>query len=66
MAPTQSAWRFKVIVAGAGILNWQSYYGQNNIDEWMIPFFGKGVYQDPNVYAKACRSLLTNVRILRR
>ncbi|MBV8499590.1 MAG: S9 family peptidase [Candidatus Eremiobacteraeota bacterium] len=45
--------RFKAIVAGAGIVNWQSYYGQNKIDEWMIPFFGGSVYQDPAVYAKS-------------
>jgi dipeptidyl aminopeptidase/acylaminoacyl peptidase len=51
-AETQTR-RFKAIVAGAGIVNWQSYYGQNNIDEWMIPFFGKSVYQDPAVYAKS-------------
>ena len=49
---TQTA-RFKAIVAGAGIVNWQSYYGQNKIDQWMIPFFGASVYQDPAVYAKS-------------
>ena len=32
--------RFQAAVAGAGIANWQSYYGQNSIDQWMIPFFG--------------------------
>ncbi|HLY02373.1 MAG TPA: S9 family peptidase [Candidatus Cybelea sp.] len=51
-AETQTA-RFKAIVAGAGIVNWQSYYGQNKIDQWMIPFFGASVYQDPAVYAKS-------------
>ena len=45
--------RFKAIVAGAGIVNWQSYYGQNKIDQWMIPFFGASVYQDPAVYAQS-------------
>lgn len=45
--------RFKAAVAGAGIANWQSYYGQNAIDEWMIPFFGASVYDDPSVYAKS-------------
>ena len=40
-------------VAGAGIVNWQSYYGQNKIDQWMIPFFGASVYQDPAVYARS-------------
>jgi dipeptidyl aminopeptidase/acylaminoacyl peptidase len=45
--------RFKAIVAGAGIANWQSYYGQNGIDRWMIPFFGASVYDDPAVYRAA-------------
>jgi dipeptidyl aminopeptidase/acylaminoacyl peptidase len=44
--------RFKAAVAGAGISNWQSYYGQNSIDTWMIPYFGASVYDDPAVYAK--------------
>jgi dipeptidyl aminopeptidase/acylaminoacyl peptidase len=51
-AETQTT-RFKAIVAGAGIVNWQSYYGQNKIDQWMIPFFGASVYDDPAVYAKS-------------
>ncbi len=37
--------RFKAAVAGAGIANWQSYYGENSIDEWMIPYFGAKVYE---------------------
>ncbi len=45
--------RFRAAVAGAGISNWQSYYGQNAIDQWMIPFFGASVYDDPSVYAKS-------------
>ncbi|HTW34805.1 MAG TPA: S9 family peptidase [Rhizomicrobium sp.] len=45
--------RFKAGVAGAGIANWQSYYGENGIDEWMIPYFGASVYDDPAVYAKS-------------
>jgi len=51
-AVTQTT-RFKAAVAGAGISNWQSYYGQNSIDQWMIPFFGASVYDDPAVYAKS-------------
>ncbi len=51
-AETQTR-RFKAIVAGAGVVNWQSYYGQNDIDQWMIPFFGASVYDDPAVYAKS-------------
>jgi dipeptidyl aminopeptidase/acylaminoacyl peptidase len=45
--------RFKVAMAGAGLSNWQSYYGQNLIDQWMIPFFGKSVYDDPEIYARS-------------
>src|SRR6266478_5850039 len=45
--------RFRAAVAGAGIANWQSYYGQNLIDHWMIPFFGASVYDDPAVYEKS-------------
>jgi dipeptidyl aminopeptidase/acylaminoacyl peptidase len=45
--------RFRTAVAGAGIANWQSYYGQNGIDQWMIPYFGASVYDDPAVYAKS-------------
>lgn len=45
--------RFRAAVAGAGIANWQSYYGQNGIDQWMIPYFGASVYDDPGVYAKS-------------
>jgi dipeptidyl aminopeptidase/acylaminoacyl peptidase len=45
--------RFKAAVAGAGISDWQSYYGENSIDQWMIPYFGASVYEDPAVYAKS-------------
>ncbi|HVA28447.1 MAG TPA: S9 family peptidase [Candidatus Baltobacteraceae bacterium] len=51
-AETQTT-RFKAIVAGAGVANWLSYYGENNINQWMIPFFGASVYDDPAVYAKS-------------
>ena len=51
-AVTQTS-RFKAAVAGAGIVNWQSYYGQNRIDQWMLPFFGASVYDDPAVYARS-------------
>jgi len=42
--------RFKGIVAGAGLSDWISYYGINGIDQWMIPFFGKSMYDDPKAY----------------
>jgi dipeptidyl aminopeptidase/acylaminoacyl peptidase len=45
--------RFRAAVAGAGIANWQSYYGENDIDQWMIPFFGASAYDDPDVYARS-------------
>lgn len=45
--------RFHAAVAGAGIANWQSYYGENSIDKWMIPYFGASVYDDPAVYARS-------------
>ena len=45
--------RFRAAVAGAGIANWVSYYGENTIDQWMIPFFGASVYDDPSAYAKS-------------
>jgi dipeptidyl aminopeptidase/acylaminoacyl peptidase len=44
--------RFKAIVSGAGLSNWISYYGTNGIDQWMIPFFGRSMYEDPAIYAK--------------
>ena len=45
--------RFKAAVAGAGLSDWKSYYGENSIDQWMIPYFGASVYDDPAVYAKS-------------
>jgi dipeptidyl aminopeptidase/acylaminoacyl peptidase len=42
--------RFKAAVAGAGIANWISYYGQNGIDQWMVPYFGTTMYDDPAIY----------------
>jgi dipeptidyl aminopeptidase/acylaminoacyl peptidase len=51
-AVTQTS-RFRAAVAGAGLANYQSYYGQNDIDEWMPPYFGTTVYDDPGIYAKS-------------
>jgi len=45
--------RFTAAVAGAGISDWLSYYGENSIDQWMTPYFGASVYDDPAVYAKS-------------
>lgn len=45
--------RFRAAVAGAGIADWKSYYGENSIDQWMIPYFGNSVYNTPEVYARS-------------
>jgi dipeptidyl aminopeptidase/acylaminoacyl peptidase len=45
--------RFKAGVAAAGISDWLSYYGENGIDQWMIPYFGKSAYEDPALYARS-------------
>ena len=50
-AETQT--HFAAAVAGAGLSDFQSYYGVNDIDGWMIPFFGASIYDDPAVYAKS-------------
>ena len=42
--------RFKVAAAGAGISDWMAYYGQNGIDQWMIPYFGASAYDDSSIY----------------
>jgi dipeptidyl aminopeptidase/acylaminoacyl peptidase len=61
-AVTQTT-RFKAAVAGAGISDWLSYYGENSIDQWMIPYFGASVYDDPPVYAKS--SAITFIKQVR-
>jgi len=61
-AVTQTT-RFKAAVAGAGLSNWQSYYGENGIDEWMLPYFGASVYEDPAIYARSSAiNFIKNVR----
>jgi len=45
--------RFHAAVTGAGIANWQSYYGENLIDRWMVPYFGATVYDDPESYLRS-------------
>ena len=42
--------RFKAIVVGGGLSDWLSYYGTNGIDQWMIPYFGKSLYEDADAY----------------
>jgi dipeptidyl aminopeptidase/acylaminoacyl peptidase len=45
--------RFAAAVAGAGLSDWLSYYGVNDLDQWMIPFFGASIYDNPAIYAKS-------------
>jgi dipeptidyl aminopeptidase/acylaminoacyl peptidase len=45
--------RFRAAVSGAGIVNLESYYGENDIDKWMLPYFGATVYDDPAIYARS-------------
>ena len=45
--------RFKAAVAAAGISDWLSYYGENGIDAWMLPYFGASAYDDPAIYAQS-------------
>jgi dipeptidyl aminopeptidase/acylaminoacyl peptidase len=51
-AVTQTG-RFKAAVSGAGLSDWLSYYGENSIDQWMLPYFGASVYDDPAAYARS-------------
>jgi dipeptidyl aminopeptidase/acylaminoacyl peptidase len=44
---------FHASVAGPGVSNWQSYYGQVDIENWLIPYFGSSMYDDPEVYARS-------------
>jgi len=45
--------RFKAAVAAAGISDLLSYYGENGIDAWMLPYFGASVYDDAAAYARS-------------
>ncbi len=55
--------RFRAAVAGAGISNLQSYYGENKVDQSLIPFMGASVYDDPAVYLKSSPiSFIKNVK----
>jgi len=55
--------RFKAAVAVAGISDWQSYYGENGIGGWMLPYFGASVYDDPAIYNRSSPiNFIRNVR----
>jgi dipeptidyl aminopeptidase/acylaminoacyl peptidase len=45
--------RFYAAVAGAGVSDWESYYGESFVREWMPLYFGASVYDDPTVYARS-------------
>lgn len=44
---------FHAAVAGAGISDWLSYYGEADIPLWVIPYFGASPYDDPAIYARS-------------
>lgn len=54
---------FRAGMAGAGIANFLSLYGQTGIDGWMIPYFGATVHDEPASYA--ARSPINFVRNVR-
>jgi dipeptidyl aminopeptidase/acylaminoacyl peptidase len=55
--------RFRASVAGAGVSNWLSYYGENKVDQWLIPFMGTSVYDNPELYARSSPiSFIKNVK----
>ena len=45
--------RFRVAVAGGGISNWQSYFGQCITQQSMIPYFIVPPYEDAEVYLRS-------------
>lgn len=45
--------RFHAAVSGAGLSDWLSYTGENDIDRWMTAYFGASVYDDRQVYARS-------------
>jgi len=57
------ATRFKVIIMGAGITNWESYYAQNSIRDWQRVYFGTTPYDDPA--AHRARSPLATIQAAR-
>jgi dipeptidyl aminopeptidase/acylaminoacyl peptidase len=45
--------RFRAAIAGGGISNWQSYFGQCITQQSMIPYFIVPPYQDAEVYLRS-------------
>ena len=61
-AVTQTT-RFKVGIMGAGIANWESYYGQNSIQDWQRVYFNSTPYEDPAAHrAKSPIAFIHQVR----
>jgi len=55
--------RFHAAVSGAGLSDWLSYTGENDIDRWMTAYFGASVYDDPQVYARSApMTFIKNVK----
>jgi dipeptidyl aminopeptidase/acylaminoacyl peptidase len=52
--------RFRAAVAGTGVSDWMSYYGENGIGGWMLPYFGASAYDDPKIY-----DMLSPIRYIR-
>ena len=44
---------FRASVAGPGVSDWESYYGQTDVEKWVIPYMGASAYEDPAIYAKS-------------
>lgn len=44
---------FRASVAGPGVSDWQSYYGQTDMEKWVIPYMGASAYDDPALYDKS-------------
>lgn len=51
-APTQTR-RFRASVAGAGVADYASFYGQTNFTSFTLPLFGATPYDDPAIYARS-------------
>ncbi len=58
-APTQTH-RFRAAVAGAGLSDWTSFYGETSFTSFTLPLFGATPYDDPAIYTRL--SALTFVK----
>jgi dipeptidyl aminopeptidase/acylaminoacyl peptidase len=44
---------FNASVAGPGVSDWMSYYGQVDIQQWMRPYFGASPNEDSAIYVRS-------------